>query len=43
MKIMNEIAADRAGTVVEIVATNSQTVEYGSPLIRLAVVDSSNE
>jgi acetyl-CoA carboxylase biotin carboxyl carrier protein len=36
MKIMNEIAADRAGTVVEIIAQNAQTVEYGSPLIRLA-------
>lgn len=33
MKIMNEIAADRAGTVVEIVADDGQTVEYGSPLI----------
>ena len=36
MKIMNEIAADRAGTVVELLAQNAQTVEYGSPLIRLA-------
>lgn len=36
MKIMNEIAADRAGTVVEVIAQNAQTVEYGSPLIRLA-------
>ena len=36
MKIMNEIAADRGGTVVEILAQNAQTVEYGSPLIRLA-------
>ena len=36
MKIMNEIAADRAGTVVEVLAQNAQTVEYGSPLIRLA-------
>ena len=36
MKIMNEIAADRAGTVVEILAQNAQTVEYGSPLIRIA-------
>ena len=35
MKIMNEIAADRAGTVVELLAKNAQTVEYGSPLIRL--------
>jgi acetyl-CoA carboxylase biotin carboxyl carrier protein len=36
MKIMNEIAADRAGTVVEVLAQNAQTVEYGSPLILLA-------
>ncbi len=35
MKIMNEIAADRAGTVVEILAKNAQTVEYGSPLIKI--------
>jgi len=35
MKIMNEIAADRGGEVVEVVAVNGQTVEYGSPLIRL--------
>ena len=36
MKIMNEIATDRAGTVVEVLAQNAQTVEYGSPLIRLS-------
>ena len=35
MKIMNEIAADRSGTVVEIIASDGQTVEYGSPLIRI--------
>jgi acetyl-CoA carboxylase biotin carboxyl carrier protein len=35
MKIMNEIAADREGTVIEIVAKNAQPVEYGSPLLRL--------
>jgi acetyl-CoA carboxylase biotin carboxyl carrier protein len=35
MKIMNEIAADRAGVVAEIVAGNGETVEYGSPLVRL--------
>lgn len=33
MKIMNEIAADRAGTVLEVVAADGETVEYGSPLI----------
>jgi acetyl-CoA carboxylase biotin carboxyl carrier protein len=35
MKIMNEIAADRAGTVAALVATSGSTVEYGSPLVRL--------
>jgi acetyl-CoA carboxylase biotin carboxyl carrier protein len=35
MKIMNEIAADRAGTVAEILVQNAQTVEYGSPLMRV--------
>ena len=33
MKIMNEIATDRAGSVVEVVAGDGQTVEYGSPLL----------
>lgn len=33
MKIMNEIASDVSGEVVEIVAENGQTVEYGSPLV----------
>jgi len=35
MKIMNEIATDRGGTVVEIVAGDGQTVEYGSPLLHI--------
>ena len=35
MKIMNEIISDRAGIVSEILVTNAQSVEYGSPLIRL--------
>jgi acetyl-CoA carboxylase biotin carboxyl carrier protein len=35
MKIMNEIAADRNGVVAEIFVSNSQAVEYGSPLIRI--------
>jgi acetyl-CoA carboxylase biotin carboxyl carrier protein len=35
MKIMNEIAADRSGTVAEILVANAQAVEYGSPLMRL--------
>jgi acetyl-CoA carboxylase biotin carboxyl carrier protein len=37
MKIMNEIAADRAGTVEAILAGNGQPVEYGSPLLRLSL------
>ncbi|MCO5175394.1 MAG: acetyl-CoA carboxylase biotin carboxyl carrier protein [Thermomicrobiales bacterium] len=35
MKIMNEIAADRSGTIVEVIAGNAQAVEYGSPLVVL--------
>ncbi len=35
MKIMNEIASDREGVVVEVLAGDGQTVEYGSPLIRI--------
>jgi acetyl-CoA carboxylase biotin carboxyl carrier protein len=35
MKIMNEITADSAGVVAEILVENAQAVEYGSPLIRL--------
>ncbi len=37
MKIMNEIAADRAGVVEAILVGNGQPVEYGSPLMRLGV------
>ena len=32
MKILNEIEADQAGTVKQILATNGQAVEYGQPL-----------
>ena len=32
MKLMNEIEADRAGTVIAILAENGQPVEYGEPL-----------
>jgi len=39
MKIMNEIASDRAGTVVEVLAINSQSVEFGSPLVRITPSD----
>ncbi|MCM8745519.1 acetyl-CoA carboxylase biotin carboxyl carrier protein [Thermomicrobium sp. CFH 73360] len=35
MKVMNEIVADRAGTIVEILVENGQPVEYGQPLMRL--------
>ncbi len=34
MKVMNEIVAERAGTIVEILAENGQPVEYGQPLMR---------
>jgi|SRR5579884_3375013 len=37
MKIMNEIAADHAGVVDDILVANGQPVEYGSPLIRLTL------
>lgn len=39
MKIMNEIASDRAGTVLEVIAGDGQTVEYGSPLIHIEPSD----
>ena len=32
MKIMNEIEADKAGTVTQVLAENGQAVEYGQPL-----------
>ncbi len=36
MKIMNEITADRAGVVGEVLVRNAEAVEYGQPLIRLS-------
>jgi acetyl-CoA carboxylase biotin carboxyl carrier protein len=39
MKIMNEITADRAGVVEEILARNAEAVEYGQPLIRISIVE----
>jgi acetyl-CoA carboxylase biotin carboxyl carrier protein len=33
MKIMNEIEADKAGTVTKIICENGQAVEYGQPLL----------
>ena len=35
MKVMNEIKAEKAGVVKEIVAQNGQPVEYGQVLIIL--------
>jgi acetyl-CoA carboxylase biotin carboxyl carrier protein len=32
MKIMNEIEADRAGTVTQVLCENGQAVEFGQPL-----------
>ena len=36
MKILNEIEADRAGTVTQILCENGQAVEYGQPMIVIA-------
>jgi acetyl-CoA carboxylase biotin carboxyl carrier protein len=36
MKIMNEIEADASGTIVRILATTAQGVEYGQPLFEIA-------
>ncbi|MCX7693643.1 acetyl-CoA carboxylase biotin carboxyl carrier protein [Tepidimonas taiwanensis] len=36
MKILNEIEADRAGVIQEILVENGQAVEYGQPLFVLA-------
>jgi len=35
MKVMNEIRAETSGTVVEVLVTNGQAVEYGQVLYRL--------
>ena len=35
MKLMNEIKAEYAGTVKEVLAENGQMVEYGQPLFRI--------
>ncbi|MCL2201040.1 MAG: acetyl-CoA carboxylase biotin carboxyl carrier protein [Oscillospiraceae bacterium] len=37
MKMLNEIHADKAGVVVEILAENKQVVEFGQPLFRIDV------
>jgi acetyl-CoA carboxylase biotin carboxyl carrier protein len=36
MKLMNEIEADVAGTIVAILAEDGSAVEYGQPLFRIA-------
>ncbi len=36
MKILNEIEADKAGTVTQIFCENGQAVEYGQPLVILS-------
>lgn len=35
MKLMNQVTADRAGTVVELLAGDGEPVEFGQPLLRL--------
>ena len=35
MKLMNEIEADEAGKVTEILVENGQPVEFGQPLFRI--------
>jgi acetyl-CoA carboxylase biotin carboxyl carrier protein len=35
MKILNQIEADRAGVVEEVLVENGQPVEYGQPLFRI--------
>jgi acetyl-CoA carboxylase biotin carboxyl carrier protein len=35
MKVMNEIKAETAGTIVEVVAVNGEAVEYGQVLYRI--------
>ena len=40
MKIMNEIAAEVSGTIIEFLVESGQPVEYGQPLIRLTPAQS---
>ena len=35
MKLMNEIESDTAGTIVKILVSNGQPVEYGQPLFKV--------
>jgi len=36
MKVMNEVKAERAGTIEAVLAENGVSVEYGTPLFRIA-------
>ena len=36
MKLMNEIEAERSGTITAILASNGQAVEFGEPLFVIA-------
>ncbi len=36
MKILNEIEADKSGTITQILVENGQVVEYGQPLFVIA-------
>jgi acetyl-CoA carboxylase biotin carboxyl carrier protein len=35
MKILNEIEADKSGTVTRVMVDNGQAVEYGQPLFMI--------
>jgi len=35
MKVMNEIKAETAGTIVEVLVKDGQSVEYGQPLFKV--------
>ncbi|MFD9946057.1 acetyl-CoA carboxylase biotin carboxyl carrier protein [Nonomuraea sp. NPDC059023] len=37
MKLMNPVAAERSGEVVEVLAGNAEPVEYGQDLVRIRV------
>lgn len=37
MKVMNEITADIAGTIVDVLVNNGESVEYGQPLFKVKV------
>ena len=35
MKVLNEIKAETGGTIIEVLVTNGQAVEYGQPLFKV--------